>query len=71
MSGAEATVRFDQHGDPVEVPITVSVAYASGTTENILIQLADKLTERALPLKGPIRGITANADSGALVEIDK
>ncbi|MDP9322392.1 MAG: hypothetical protein M3P13_02055 [Acidobacteriota bacterium] len=71
VSGAEATVRFDQPDDPVDVPITVSVTYASGTTENILIQLADKLTERTLPLKGPIRGITANTDSGALVEIDK
>jgi hypothetical protein len=71
VSGSEATVRFDQHGGPVDVPITVSVTYASGTTENILIQLADKLTERTLPLKGPIRGITANTDSGALVEIDK
>jgi hypothetical protein len=71
VTGTEATIRFDQHGEPVDVPITVSVTYASGTTENILILLADKLTERKLPLKGPIRAITANADSGALVEINK
>ncbi len=71
VSGTEATVRFDQHDDPVDVPLTVSVTYASGVTENILILLADKLTERTLPLKGPVRSITANADSGALVEIDK
>jgi hypothetical protein len=71
VSGTEATVRFDQHGDPVDVPITISVTYASGTTENILILLGEKLTERTLPLKGPVRGITANTDNGALVEIDK
>jgi hypothetical protein len=47
------------------------VTYASGTTENILILLGEKLTERTLPLKGPVRGITANTDNGALVEIDK
>ena len=33
--------------------------------------LGNKLTERTLPLKGPVRGIIANSDNGALVEIDK
>jgi hypothetical protein len=43
----------------------------SGITENVLILLTEKVTERRLPLKGPVRGITANTDNGALVEIDK
>ena len=71
VSGTSATVRFDQQGDPVDVPITVTVTYASGITENIVILLAEKQTERTLPLKGPVRGIAANTDSGALVIIDK
>ena len=34
-----------------------------------IVPLADKVTERTLPLKGAVRSITANADNGALVEI--
>ena len=71
VSGAEATVRFEQHADPVDVPITVTVTYASGATENDVVILADKHTERVIPLKGPVRTITANADNAALVEIDR
>ncbi len=71
IAGTEATVRFDVQGDPVDVPITVTVTYVSGTTENILIMLSDKQSERTLPLKGPVRSILANADNAALVEIDR
>lgn len=71
VNGDEATVRFEQHAEPVDVPITVTVTYASGATENVVVILADKHTERAIPLKGPVRAITANADNAALVEIDR
>jgi len=71
MNGDEATVRFEQHAEPVDVPITVTVSYASGAAENVIVLLADKHTERAIPLKGPVRTITANADNAALVEIDR
>jgi hypothetical protein len=66
-----ATIRFEQHADPVDVPLTVTVTYASGATENIVVILADKHTERTIPLKGPVRTIAANADNAALVEIDR
>jgi hypothetical protein len=55
----------------VEVPITATVTYMSGITENVFIVLSEKQTERVLPLKGPVRRITANADNAALVIIDK
>lgn len=71
VSGMEATVRFDQQGEGVEVPITVTVTYASGVSESLVVRLADKLTERTIPLQGRVRAITANADNAALVEIDK
>jgi hypothetical protein len=71
VSGSDATVRFEQREDPVEVPITATVTYMSGITENVLIVLSEKQTERVLPLKGPVRRITANADNAALVIVDK
>jgi hypothetical protein len=71
LTADSALVRFEQRGDPVDVAITVTIAYTSGNTEEIIIVLADKMTERTLPLRGAVRSITANADNGALVEIDR
>jgi len=64
-------LRFEEHGEAVDVPVTVTIAYADGASENILVVLADKHTERTVPLKGPVRTIAANTDNAALVEIDK
>ena len=71
VTETEAVVRFDQPGEGVEIPVTVTVTYASGVIESSIVQLAGKQTERTIPLKGRVRAITANADNGALVEIDK
>jgi hypothetical protein len=71
VSGTEATVRFEQHGEPVDVPVTVTVTYTSGATENVVVPLASKHTEQTIPLKGPVRSIAANADNAALVEIER
>ena len=64
-------VHFEQRGDPVDVAITVTIAYTSGVTEDVIVVLADKVTERTLPLKGTVRSINANSDNGALVEIER
>ena len=58
-------------GEAVDVPITVTIAYVSGATEDIVIALSDQVTERKLPLKEAVRSITANADNGALVEVER
>ncbi len=71
VSGGEAVLRFEQRADPVDVPVTIAIVYASGGTEEVIVALADTVTERRLPLKGAVRSITANADSGALVVIEK
>jgi hypothetical protein len=71
VSGTEAAIRFEQGDDPVDVPITVTVTYMSGITENVVVVLSAKQTEQTLTLKGPVRRIAANTDNAALVEIDK
>ena len=55
----------------MDVPITVTIAYVSGATEDIVIALSDQVTERKLPLKEAVRSITANGDNGALVEVER
>ena len=71
VTGGEAVVRFEVRGDAVDVPVTVTIAYTSGATEDIVIALAEQVTERKLPLKGAVRLITANSDNAALVEIER
>ena len=71
ITAAEAVLRFEQRDEPVDLPVTVTVLYISGSTEEVIVTLADKVTERTLRLKGAVRSITANADNGALVVIEK
>jgi len=71
ITAAEAVLRFEQRDEPVDVPVTVTVLYISGSAEEVIVTLADKVTERTLRLKGAVRSITANADNGALVVIEK
>jgi len=71
LSATEATVRFEQADDVVDVPITVTITYESGTVESVVVIVTEKQTERAIPLKGRVRSIAANTDNAALVEIDR
>jgi hypothetical protein len=69
--GVTAKVQFEQRGAPVDVAITVGVTYTDGSSEDVVVVLADRLTERTIQLKKPLRTITANADNSALVEITR
>src|SRR6185436_4521552 len=59
-----ARLRFEQRGEPVDIPLMVTIAYVSGETEDVLVTLDNAVTERTVPLKGPVRSITPNADDG-------
>ncbi len=71
VDGSQAIVHFDQRGEAVDVPVSVTIGYVDGRSENILFILAEKHTERTVALKGTVRSMVANADNAALVEIDK
>jgi hypothetical protein len=71
MSGGEAHLRFEQRGELADVPVTVTITYASGASEEIVVPLTDRVTDRTVPVKPGVRAILANADNGALVEIER
>ncbi|HET7220652.1 MAG TPA: M1 family aminopeptidase [Vicinamibacterales bacterium] len=67
-------VKFEHRGDVAPVPITVTVTYMNGETDNFVIAVTEKTVERTLTLKpkaGAIRKVEANEDNGALVEIER
>jgi hypothetical protein len=71
VTGSLALIRFEQRGPVADIPVTVTITYASGDTQSLVMALADDVTERTVPLNGTVRSVTANADNAALVEIEK
>jgi hypothetical protein len=71
VTGNALTVRFEQKGDVFDIPITVTLTYADGTSSDIVVPVTQKTVERTIPLKGPLRSVETNRDNAALVEIEK
>jgi hypothetical protein len=70
--GEQLSVRFEQRqADVFDIPITVTLSYADGTNEDIVVALEDKVTERTIPLRGALRSVDVNRDAAALAEIEK
>jgi hypothetical protein len=64
-----AVVQFEQEGDPMDVPVTVTVTYATGESVDVVVPVMEKSVEQRIPLKGPVRSIQANSDNAALATI--
>jgi hypothetical protein len=65
------SVQIDQLGPVMDVPLTVSVVYASGSSEDHLVKLTDQSTFVQLPVSGPVRAVELNRDDQALVVIER
>jgi CubicO group peptidase (beta-lactamase class C family) len=71
VDGSQLRVRFDQKGDVFDIPITVTIAYADGTSEDVIVRVTQATTERVIPLKGAVRSVEVNKDGGSLAEIER
>jgi hypothetical protein len=70
IDARQAHIRFEQQkGDVFDFPVTVTVTYMDGTTEDVIVPVTDAIVERSIPLKAAVRSIDANKDGGALAEI--
>jgi hypothetical protein len=66
------TVRFEQRGNLVfDVPVTVTLLYTDGRTEDVVVAVVDKTTEQKIPTNGAIRQVQINRDSAALAQFDE
>ena len=70
-SGGSVSVRIDQLGPVMDVPVTVSVIYPSGAAEDHLVKLSEGSTFVTLPASGPVRSIELNRDEQALVVVER
>jgi hypothetical protein len=69
LAGNEAIVRLEQGDEIYDVPLTITISYATGETEDLVLPLTEKVLERRIPVKREVRSIEVNKDGGALVEI--
>ena len=71
VSGGEARIRFEHRGVVLPTPVTVSITYADGTSEDVMVPVTERVAERTIELRGAVRTIEANRDYGAVAEIEK
>ena len=68
--GLEVILRFEQKEGIFDVPVTVTLNYRSGASEDIVVLVTDESTELRVPLAGQLRGVNVNRDRAALARID-
>ena len=69
VSSSALRIRFDQSENVYDVPVTVSLTYVDGTTEDVVVAVTEQSVERSIPLKHALRSFDLNRDGGALAEI--
>lgn len=64
-----AVVRLEQTGVQFEYPVTVTLRYATGPAEDVLVSVVDVVTTVRLPLKGRLTDIAVNRDGLTIVDV--
>jgi hypothetical protein len=66
--GASVALRFEHVGPVVDVPVLVTLEYESGSSDELLVRVTDKVAEVTVPLTGRLRSVQLNQDNAALAE---
>jgi aminopeptidase N len=69
VSPGEARVVVEQRGEPFDLPLTVSLTYATGEREDVVVPVMAARVERVLPLRGQVRAVEVNVDGGTLAKV--
>jgi len=65
----EVALRIEQRGKESEFPVTVTLHYAGGATEDAQVVVRGPAAEFRLPLKGELRDIVLNSDGFTPLEV--
>jgi len=66
---AAVAVRIEQRGRDSEFPVTVTLRYAGGATEDAQVVVRERTAEFRLPVKGDVTSVTLNRDGFTPLEI--
>jgi aminopeptidase N len=67
VQGSNAVVTIEQRGDVIPVPVTITLEYAGGNTEQLTIPVMERSVSRTLPLSGTLRGLVVNQEHSLAV----
>ena len=63
-------LRFEQRTDELyDVPVTVRLRYTTGSFQNVVVSVTDRVTEVRVPLAGSLSSVDVNRDFEALARI--
>ena len=72
IAAGGVTIRFEQIGDNVfEIPVTVTLVYADGHSQQVIVHVDDRRVERRLPIEGTVRQVQINRDFAAIAYFDQ
>jgi hypothetical protein len=71
VDGDTLRIRYEQQGDTFDVPVTVTLQYADGRSEEVVVLVTDATGEHTVQLAGALRSVDVNDDSGALGSFEK
>jgi hypothetical protein len=67
VEGTDVVVRFEQINEAIfDVPVTVTVTYTNGRTQEVVVPVTDRRTEHRFHAEGAVRQIQVNRDNAAL-----
>jgi hypothetical protein len=71
VAPGSVAVRFEQIGDEIfDIPVTVTVTYTDGRTQEAVVLVTDRLVNWKLATNGQVRQVEINRDQAALAEFD-
>jgi aminopeptidase N len=69
-SASVVKLRFEQRTDELyDVPVTVTLHYRTGDSQNVIVSVTERVTEVRVPLAGPLSRVDVNRDFEALARI--
>ena len=72
IGAGEVTVRFEQQGPLVfDLPVTVTLTYADGSTSETVVPVTDAVVERSIAVSAPVRQVQVNRDNASVAEFDE
>ena len=68
----EVVVEFTQDSNAIfDVPVTVTLQYADGHMQDVVVAVTDARVERHIPTTGTVREVQINRDSASLARFDE
>jgi hypothetical protein len=72
MQGGSVAVHFEQTTELLfDLPVTVTLGYADGRSQDVVVIISDKITDQVIPADGTLRQVQVNRDSAAIAEFDE